>query len=321
MTTLSGAFQQLLGADFDALPEAVRKLHTLEAERFFAGRANVTVLRSPLTAALIWAFSLPSPGKNVEAHVRCALLPDGRELWRRDFAGRRYESILESGSDGRLVEHLGAFDLYFNLDATADGLRWSMSEWRLFGLPLPKFLTPTVRSFETVDGDGRFTFRIEVTAPFLGRIIDYGGVLEERPGDAPVCVYDGVCILCDGSVRYALEHERTPAMRFVAIQSAEGRRLARENGVDPDDPDSFLFIEKGRALQKFDALFALSTQLRGPVRMLMLARFLPRFARDFLYDRIARNRYDWFGQKAACELPDATLRHRFVLPTPDGGDE
>lgn len=311
---MTSVFQRLLGIRFTTLPEPVRELHDLRGEVFFAGRADIAAPDRPIVKAMLWALGLPAPGANVDVHVRCALLPDGRELWRRDFAARRYESILEAGADGRLIERFGPVALCFDIAVDRDAMRWSLSEWRLFNMRVPRVLAPTIRSCESVDRDGRFTFRIEAAAPLLGRIIDYGGVLAARPDDAPVLLYDGVCTLCDGSVRYAVEHERTPTMRFVTLQSAEGRQLAREHGINPDNPESFLIVENGRALKKFDALFALLRRLRGPVRLLMLARLLPRFARNALYDWIAHNRYRLFGRKSACALPDESLRHRFVLP-------
>lgn len=134
-----------------------------------------------------------------------------------------------------------------------------------------------------------------------------------RPA-TPIWLYDGVCVLCSGGVRYTLRHERGHDIRFVAIQSHEGRELAQAHGIDPDEPDSFLFIENGRALAKSDGVLALARHLNGPVRLLLLGRALPKAWRDWLYDRVARNRYRLFGKKDTCEIPDPATRHRFTLP-------
>lgn len=131
---------------------------------------------------------------------------------------------------------------------------------------------------------------------------------------APIWLYDGVCVLCSGSVQYALRHERDHAIRFVAIQSPEGRELARRHGIDPDAPESFLFVEDGKAWPKSDGVLALVEHLSGPARLLKLGRVLPKALRDWLYDRLARNRYRLFGRKDTCGLPDPAQRHRFVLP-------
>jgi predicted DCC family thiol-disulfide oxidoreductase YuxK len=131
---------------------------------------------------------------------------------------------------------------------------------------------------------------------------------------APIWLYDGVCVLCSGGVRYTLRHERDHDIRFVTIQSREGRELAQAHGIDPDEPDSFLFIESGRALAKSDGVLALVRHLNGPARLLLLGQPLPKRWRDFIYDRVARNRYRLFGRKASCEMPDAAVRDRFTLP-------
>jgi predicted DCC family thiol-disulfide oxidoreductase YuxK len=125
-----------------------------------------------------------------------------------------------------------------------------------------------------------------------------------RPG--PIWLFDGVCVLCSGAVRHVLKHERHGEMRFVAIQSGEGKTLARQYGIDPENPDS--------ALAKSDGVLALLGHINGPARVLRVGRILPRFFRDWIYDRVARNRYSMFGKSAACMMPDRDLRERFVLP-------
>lgn len=136
------------------------------------------------------------------------------------------------------------------------------------------------------------------------------------PEAAPICLFDGVCILCSGGVRYTLRHERDHVIRFVTIQSREGRALAQAHGIDPDQPDSFLFIEGGVAMRKSDAVLGIVSHLGWPPRLFLAARILPRPLRDWLYDRLARNRYRFFGRAQQCSLPDPAQRHRFSLPEP-----
>jgi predicted DCC family thiol-disulfide oxidoreductase YuxK len=133
-------------------------------------------------------------------------------------------------------------------------------------------------------------------------------------GEPPVMVFDGICVFCSRSVAFILRHEQEALIRFVAIQSAEGRSLARTHGVDPDDPDSFLFIENGVAYPKSGGIIALTRYLKAPWSGLAALRLLPRPIRDWLYDRIARNRYRLFGKRRHCLLPDPAMRQRFALP-------
>ena len=131
---------------------------------------------------------------------------------------------------------------------------------------------------------------------------------------APVFLYYGACGLCSRSVRFVLARERDHEMRFVALQSREGRGLASRYGVDPDDPASFLFIADGRALSRSDGVLAVLDRLDGPARWLRVGRLAPKPLRDWLYDRIARNRYRLFGREVACPAPDPAVRARFSPP-------
>ncbi|GFE63399.1 thiol-disulfide oxidoreductase DCC family protein [Litoreibacter roseus] len=131
--------------------------------------------------------------------------------------------------------------------------------------------------------------------------------------DYAIWVFDSQCVLCDGGVHYTLKNEKTDSIRFVSIQSPEGRALAMQHGIDPDDPGTFLFIENGRALQKSDGVIALSRHLKGPARVVPLLKIIPKPLRDFGYGIIARNRYRLFGKKETCIAPSADTRRRFGL--------
>jgi predicted DCC family thiol-disulfide oxidoreductase YuxK len=139
-------------------------------------------------------------------------------------------------------------------------------------------------------------------------------VTASQDPEAPIWLFDGHCALCSWAIRFTLNHEREPRIRFVAITSQEGQYIALRHGIDPNDPGTFLFIEKGRALAKSDAALAVAGYLAGLPRLLRLTRLIPRPMRDRLYDWIARNRYRLFGRIDTCERPDPTQHHRFVLP-------
>ena len=128
-----------------------------------------------------------------------------------------------------------------------------------------------------------------------------------------IWLFDSDCVLCTRGVQYTLKHEKEPTIRFVAITSDEGRALALQHGLDPDDPTSFLFIDDGQVYDASDAVLALSRHLKGPARALPLLRLLPTALRDAGYRVFARNRYRLFGKVESCITPTPQQRHRFVL--------
>lgn len=132
-------------------------------------------------------------------------------------------------------------------------------------------------------------------------------------------LFDGVCHLCDGTVRTVLRLDRKGAIHFTPIQSPYGSELARAHGVDPEAPESFLFFDQGRPLRKTAAVAALLRRLDAPWRWLAFVDRLPRGPADAAYDWIARNRYRLLGRRNHCRVPTAEQRSRFELdqaPTP-----
>jgi predicted DCC family thiol-disulfide oxidoreductase YuxK len=126
-------------------------------------------------------------------------------------------------------------------------------------------------------------------------------------------LFDGVCHLCDGTVRIVIRWDRAGAIRFTPIQSPYGRALAEQHGLDPDTPESFLFFDHGRPLTRTAALGALLRRLDAPWRWLGIIDRLPRGPADAVYDWVARNRYRLFGRANHCLVPTAEQRARFVL--------
>jgi len=126
-------------------------------------------------------------------------------------------------------------------------------------------------------------------------------------------LFDGVCHLCDGTVRTVLRWDRKGVIRFTPIQSAYGRRLALAHGLDPETPESFLFFDHGQPLAKTAAIGALLRRLDAPWRWLAFIDRLPRRPADAAYDWVARNRYRLLGKKDRCMVPTPEQRARFVL--------
>ena len=137
------------------------------------------------------------------------------------------------------------------------------------------------------------------------------------PPDA-LWLFDGVCNFCSGSVATILKLDRKGVIRFTPIQSDYGRELARAHGLDPEAPTSFLFIDRGRALEKSAAILALLGRLEAPWRWARIVGLLPRAWRDAAYDWMAANRYRLMGKREVCMIPTPQVRARFILDAPAG---
>jgi predicted DCC family thiol-disulfide oxidoreductase YuxK len=130
--------------------------------------------------------------------------------------------------------------------------------------------------------------------------------------DAPVLVFDGVCVLCSRWVHFILRHDRARRIRLAPMQSQAGRALLAKHGLDPEDPLSLLFVVDERGYQDSDAILRVLASFGGAWRATALLRVIPRFVRDRLYRWLARNRYRWFGRNEQCLVPTPEQAGRFL---------
>jgi predicted DCC family thiol-disulfide oxidoreductase YuxK len=125
-------------------------------------------------------------------------------------------------------------------------------------------------------------------------------------------LYDGVCVLCSAWFRFVAARDPAARFRFTQIQGDYGRWLASQLGIDPDNPRTNAVVLDGRAYLRSDSALQILSRLPG-WSWTRVALAVPRPVRDWIYDRIARNRYCLFGRTPACMIPDPDLR-RHILP-------
>lgn len=171
--------------------------------------------------------------------------------------------------------------------------------------------------------------------------------MSARPPDSAVVLFDGLCPLCHGLVRFALERDPRARLRFALLDSptaarllasarpdargldsvvvVEGARVAGGSAPDvlgrstapdaggPPDAPPHVRNERLRALVRSEAALAIARRLRFPWPLLAaLARVVPRRLRDAVYDAVARRRTRWYGRLDACPLPSPEWGERFL---------
>lgn len=137
--------------------------------------------------------------------------------------------------------------------------------------------------------------------PDVPRFVDAG----------PIAVMDGECAVCSLGARTIARLDRTERFRICTVQSPTGAALTRHYGLDPDDPETWLLLEDGQAWSGMEAIIRIGEGLGRMGRLATAMRVLPRPLREWLYRRIARNRYR-FGRSDMCTIPDERLRRRLM---------
>lgn len=128
----------------------------------------------------------------------------------------------------------------------------------------------------------------------------------------PVVFMDGECALCSAGARWICRLDRAGEFRICATQNSIGQAMLVHYGFEPDDPDSWLYLVDGRAYTSIDAMTRVGQRLGGVGHIMRVLSVLPGTAQDWIYSRIARNRYRLFGRTQMCAFPDDALRKRLI---------
>ena len=134
----------------------------------------------------------------------------------------------------------------------------------------------------------------------------------EALNDKNILLFDGVCNLCNGFVRFILARDTKAKFRFAALQSAIGQQLLSEQHLSTTDMNTVVLIQNNKPYLKSKAALMVLKELGGVWKLCTLFLLLPRPIRDYLYDIVAKNRYRWFGKMDACVVPSKEKKGRFL---------
>jgi len=131
-------------------------------------------------------------------------------------------------------------------------------------------------------------------------------------GPGAVILFDGVCNLCNAWVNFIIDRDQSETFSFGAQQSAGGRAMLETLHLTGQDLAGIILVAGGRVYTDSTAILEICRRLPRPWQYVALLRVIPRPVRDAAYHWVTRRRYKWFGKSAACRVPTAQLRRRFL---------
>lgn len=133
-----------------------------------------------------------------------------------------------------------------------------------------------------------------------------------RDKEYAVVLFDGLCHLCDGAVRFILRWENSTLLRFAPLQSEAGKALLMKYGYSENYLDGLIFIENKRAHDRSSDCLLIAGKLKLPWKLFVIFLLVPKPLRDLVYRMVAVVRYRWFGKKEVCSLPQGEDQARFL---------
>ena len=128
----------------------------------------------------------------------------------------------------------------------------------------------------------------------------------------PVVLFDGVCNLCNGSVQFIINKDPSGIFKFAPLQSGIGKDLLLKFDLSDNNMDSIILIENSDYFIKSTAALRIVKRLGILWSLLYILILIPKPIRDYFYDIVARNRYNWYGKRTQCMIPNEDIKNRFL---------
>ena len=130
--------------------------------------------------------------------------------------------------------------------------------------------------------------------------------------DYKIILFDGVCNFCNYWVNFVLTRDKNIRFKFAALQSEKGKEILQKFNPPANSFDSFILIENNLIYKKSEAVFKITKDLNGWLKIFFFLNFLPNSVSDFFYDLIAKNRYRLFGKRNSRRIPTEDEKGRFL---------
>jgi hypothetical protein len=167
-------FALALGADFEALPQVVRRFHDGTA-RQWRGVATITHGQGVLARLGIRLGGFPKPGREIPFTI--SVSPEGAtERWTRNFDGHILRSTLRYDPiHDQVQERFGPITCAMSLHRRGDTLQVRVAGMWVFGVPIPMRLVPRSDAVEGQTANNAFAFDIGASLPGGAPLIRYRG--------------------------------------------------------------------------------------------------------------------------------------------------
>ncbi len=127
-----------------------------------------------------------------------------------------------------------------------------------------------------------------------------------------IILFDGICNLCNASVRFVIKRDLKEQFLFASLQSDASKKLLLQYHLKNYQLKSIVLIHNGNVYHKSSAVIKICQQMNWPWKLFSIARYVPVKWRDWVYDFIAKRRYQWFGKKSKCVMMLPEYKNRFI---------
>ncbi|AUX85424.1 thiol-disulfide oxidoreductase [Acinetobacter sp. ACNIH2] len=127
-----------------------------------------------------------------------------------------------------------------------------------------------------------------------------------------IILFDAICVICNGWARFLIQHDTQAQFKLASAQSLLGEKILEYYGMSTTHYTTMIVIIDGQLFTESTALLKVLARLGLPFSLMKTGYLIPRPFRDFLYRRVALNRYTLFGKTDTCLIPSQENKHHFL---------
>ncbi len=136
--------------------------------------------------------------------------------------------------------------------------------------------------------------------------------IEEIIQQYDIILFDEICVLCNAWAKFLIQHDTQARFKLASVQSPLGQAILNYYQMPTEHFDTMLVIKNGQASRESTAFLKVIEELGFPFSALKIGYLIPKFIRNFVYHRIALNRYRLFGTTDQCLFISSHHQHHFL---------
>ncbi len=127
----------------------------------------------------------------------------------------------------------------------------------------------------------------------------------------PIIYYDAKCLLCNGFIKALIKRDPKAIFKYFSLQDDKSLSVRQLHNMI-DTITTVILLDQGVWYDQSDVSVRIAQYIDGPWHKATAIKFVPSSIRNWIYRRIANNRYQLFGQSDECIIPDESIKSRFL---------
>ena len=115
-----------------------------------------------------------------------------------------------------------------------------------------------------------------------------------------IVLFDANCVLCNKSVQFILENDRSESIFVAPLRSDLGEKISKLQGLSLENISTVFYYRDGKIIDKSSAGLTIAKDMKNWISVIYPLILIPKFIRDRIYSWIANNRIKWFGNTEQC---------------------